>query len=143
MDVIIVGAGIGGLRFAFALHQRRSACRGLYASAASRPIGVVISLLPHSTRELASLGLEEALARVAITTLESCFYNRFGQLIHKEPLGRYADYDWPQFNIHRGDLQTVLHDAFKERIGPERLTMGARCVGVEQDAESATAHFVA
>ena len=143
MDVIIVGAGIGGLSLALALHQRGIACRVFEASAEIKPIGVGISLLPHSTRELAALGLEDELARVAITTLESCFYNRFGQLIHKEPLGRYAGYDWPQFNIHRGDLQTVLHDAFKARIGPERLTTGARCVGVEQDGDAATAHFVA
>jgi len=141
-EVIIVGAGIGGLALALALHQRGIRCRVFEASPEIRPVGVGISLLPHSTRELSLLGLEDELARVAITTLESCFYNRFGQLIHKEPLGRYAGYDWPQFNIHRGDLQIVLLTAFLERIGGERLHTGWRSVGVEHDATRATANFV-
>ena len=47
----------------------------------------------------------------------STFFNRFGQLIYQEPLGRAAGYDHPQFSIHRGDLQMVLLEAFKSRAG--------------------------
>ena len=53
------------------------------------------------------------LARVAIETKDATFFNRFGQLIYQEPLGRAAGYDHPQFSIHRGDLQMVLLDAFR------------------------------
>src|SRR6266851_67528 len=140
-DVIIVGAGIGGLTLALTLHRAGIACRIYEATAEMRPIGVGINILPHATRELAALGLEAALADAAVTTAESCFYNRFGQLIYKEPLGRYAGNSWPQFSIHRGDLQAVLLDAVRQRLGADRLLTGWHCLAVEQDDTGATAHF--
>jgi 2-polyprenyl-6-methoxyphenol hydroxylase-like FAD-dependent oxidoreductase len=141
MDVIIVGAGIGGLSLALSLHRAGIPCRVYEAAPEIRPIGVGINLLPHATRELAALGLEAALAKVAVTTAESRFYNRFGQLIYGEPLGRFAGYDWPQFSIHRGDLQMVLVEAFKERIGADRLHTGWRCTGAEQDGNGVAVRF--
>jgi 5-methylphenazine-1-carboxylate 1-monooxygenase len=141
MDVIIVGAGIGGLTFGLALHRAGIPCRIYEAAPAITPIGVGINVLPHATRELAALDLEAPLARVGVTTAEACFFNRFGQLIYREPLGRAAGYDWPQFSIHRGDLQQVLARAFLARAGADRLLAGWRCTGFSQDATRATAHF--
>jgi 5-methylphenazine-1-carboxylate 1-monooxygenase len=69
------------------------------------------------------------------------FYNRFGQLIYTEPAGRDAGSAYPQYSIHRGDLQSVLLSAVRQRIGAERVLAGWRCTGVEQDATSATANF--
>jgi 2-polyprenyl-6-methoxyphenol hydroxylase-like FAD-dependent oxidoreductase len=140
-DIIIVGAGIGGLSFGLALQAAGIPCR-IYESAAEiRPIGVGINLLPHATRELASLGLEADLAKVAIATEDATFFNRFGQLIYQEPLGRAAGYEHPQFSIHRGDLQMVLRDAFVARAGAERLIAGHHCTGVDQDERGVTLHF--
>src|SRR6201992_1612899 len=112
-DIIIVGAGIGGLTLRLAPYAAGIPCRIFESAAEIRPIGVGINLLPHATRELASLGLEADLAKVAITTTDAPFFNRFGQLIYQEPLGRAAGYDHPQFSVHRGDLQMVLLDAFR------------------------------
>jgi 5-methylphenazine-1-carboxylate 1-monooxygenase len=132
-DVIIVGAGIGGLTLGLALHAAKIPCRILESAAEIRPIGVGINLLPHATRELAALGLEADLAKVAIATQDATFFNRFGQLIYQEPLGRAAGYEHPQFSIHRGDLQSVLRDAFVARAGADRLATSHHCNGVEQD----------
>jgi hypothetical protein len=41
---------------------------------------------------LAALGLEPALAKVGVTTREAVFFNRFGQLIYKEPRGKFGGY---------------------------------------------------
>jgi len=90
---------------------------------------------------LCALGLEEALANVAVTTREYCFYNRFGQFIYSEPAGRFAGYDVPQFSIHRGDLQMVLLDAFVKRAGANKVIIGWRCTRVENDGPEAMAHF--
>jgi 5-methylphenazine-1-carboxylate 1-monooxygenase len=141
MDVIIVGGGIGGLTLALALHKAGIASRVYEAAPGMSAVGVGVSLLPHSVKALAELGLQDALARVAITTRETAFFNRFGQLVHSEPTGRYAGYDWPQFQIHRGDLQMVLLDAFIERIGTDRLFTGWKCTGFDQNGAGATVFF--
>jgi 2-polyprenyl-6-methoxyphenol hydroxylase-like FAD-dependent oxidoreductase len=140
-DVIIVGAGIGGLTLGLALHAAKIPCRIFESAAEIRPIGVGINLLPHATRELAILGLEAELAKVAIATSDATFFNRFGQLIYQEPLGRAAGYEHPQFSIHRGDLQMVLLDAFRARAGADRLRTNHHCTAVEQDGTGVTAHF--
>src|ERR1700681_3338003 len=140
-EVIIVGAGIGGLTLALALLEAKIPCRIFESAAEIRAVGVGINLLPHATKELAALGLEADLARVAIATQDSTFFNRFGQLIYQEPLGRAAGYDHPQFSIHRGDLQMVLLEAFRTRAGTDRLLTGHHCVGVEQDDDGVSVHF--
>ena len=140
-EVIIVGAGIGGLTLGLALHQAKIPCRIFESAPELRAIGVGINLLPHATRELAALGLEDALAKVAIQTSDATFFNRFGQLIYQEPLGRAAGYDHPQFSIHRGDLQMVMLDAFRARAGADRIVTGRHCLGVAQDDGGVTLTF--
>jgi len=140
-DVIIVGGGIGGLTLALTLHEAKIPCRIFESAPAIKAVGVGINLLPHATKELAALGLEGALARVAIETKDATFFNRFGQLIYQEPLGRAAGYDQPQFSIHRGDLQMVLLDAFRARAGHDRIVANHHCLGVEQDEAGVGATF--
>jgi 2-polyprenyl-6-methoxyphenol hydroxylase-like FAD-dependent oxidoreductase len=140
-DILIVGGGIGGLTLGLALHAANIPCRIFETAPEIRAVGVGINLLPHATRELAALGLEADLARVAIETRDASFFNRFGQLIYEEPLGRAAGYDHPQFSIHRGDLQMVLLEAFRSRAGADRILTNHHCIGVEQDDHGVTLHF--
>src|SRR6201994_4907853 len=140
-DIIIVGGGVGGLTLGLALHAAGIPCRIFESVAEIRPIGVGINLLPHATKELAALGLEQSLAKIAIETKDATFFNRFGQLIYQEPLGRAAGYEHPQFSIHRGDLQMLLLAAFRERAGADKVVTNHHCVGVEQDASGVTVHF--
>jgi 2-polyprenyl-6-methoxyphenol hydroxylase-like FAD-dependent oxidoreductase len=142
-DILIVGAGIGGLTLALELHRRSIPCRVFEAAPEIKAVGVGINLLPHATRVLAELGLQEALAKVAVETREAAFFNRYGQLIYREPLGRAAGYRWPQFSIHRGDLQAILIDAVRARLGAERLQLGWHCEGFEQDEKSVALRFKA
>jgi 5-methylphenazine-1-carboxylate 1-monooxygenase len=132
-EIAIVGAGIAGLTFALLLREKGIPCRVYERVERIEPLGVGINILPHASRVLHHLGLTEALARRAVLTREAAFFNRFGQLIYREPLGRDAGYATPQFSIHRGDLQEVLLEAFLERLGAERLALGATCTGFEQD----------
>src|SRR6202045_3534823 len=140
-DIIIVGAGVGGLTLGLALHATGIPCRIFESTAEIRAVGVGINLLPHATRELAALGLEADLARAAISTQDATFFNRFGQLIYQEPLGRAAGYEHPQFSIHRGDLQMLLLEAFRARAGHDRLSTNHHCIAVDQDEGGVSVHF--
>lgn len=141
-EVLIVGAGVGGLTLALSLHQAGISCRVYEAVREIKPLGVGINILPHATRELDELGLLEALDQVGIRTKESIFFNRFGQFIYSEPAGMAAGYDWPQFSIHRGDLQMVLLQAVRKRLGNDAVITDARCTKVDLHDDHVTAHFV-
>ena len=136
-DVAIIGAGIGGLTLALALHRARIPCRIYEAAAELRPLGVGINVLPHASAALASLGVLEPLERIAVVTREGSFFNRFGQLVYSEPLGRRAGHATPQLSIHRGDLQAVLLAAVRERIGADRVHLAHACVGVDDVGDAA------
>lgn len=133
-EVLAAGAGIGGLTLALQLHARGARCSLVEAAPTIAPLGVGINILPHAARELHRLGLGPALDRAAIRTREARFYNRFGQLIHAEAAGSEAGYEWPQYSIHRGDLQTILVGAVRERLGDDSLHLGARVTSFEQGA---------
>lgn len=141
-DVAIVGAGIGGLTLALSLHAAGIACRVYEAAPDIKPLGVGINLLPHAVRVLDGLGLLDELGKVGVTTKESAFYSAHGQFVYSEPAGRYAGYKWPQFSIHRGDLQAVLLQAVRERIGLDAIVANRRCAGFDQDEQGVTLRFV-
>ncbi|MGI9513647.1 MAG: flavin-dependent oxidoreductase, partial [Anderseniella sp.] len=141
MKVVIVGGGIGGLAAALMLHDRGISAEVYERSAEIRELGVGINTLPHAIRELANIGLLNALDTVAIRTHELIYQNRQGQTIWRELRGMDAGLDMPQFSIHRGRLQGVLRDAVIERLGRDAITTGHACIGVTQENGSATAIF--
>jgi len=141
MDIAIVGGGIGGLTLALALHERGIPSRVYESAPEVKELGVGITLLPHAMRELTRLGLGEALVRQGIENRESCFYNRFGQLIYAEPRGRVAGYPVPEVGIHRGRVHLTLWNAAVERLGADRVMADHHCVGVEQTDHRVTLRF--
>jgi 5-methylphenazine-1-carboxylate 1-monooxygenase len=135
-EVLIVGAGICGLTLALNLHKRGIACRVFERATEMRELGVGITLLPHGMREFTALGLQDNLLAAGIENSESRFYNRFGQLIYREPRGKAAGYEFPEMGIHRGRLQMILYEIACARLGAERIELDRTCVGVEQDEQS-------
>src|SRR5260221_11022317 len=118
-EVLIIGGGIGGLTLGLMLHRAGIGCRVFEAAPELKAVGVGINILPHASRELCALGLEDALAKVAVTTREYCFYNRFAQFIYSEPAGPFAGYIVPQFSIHRGHLSMFMLDRFVKPTGAQ------------------------
>jgi 5-methylphenazine-1-carboxylate 1-monooxygenase len=123
------------------LHARGIECEVFEQSEQIRELGVGINTLPHAIKELAGLGLLQRLDAVAIRTYELFYTNRFGQEIWREPRGLDAGYDVPQFSIHRGRLQGVIHDAVRERIGEPHIHTGHRLGAFRQDESGVTAYF--
>src|ERR1700692_4415430 len=108
MAVLIIGAGIAGLTTALSLHQIGVDCRVFESVDTIEPLGVGINTLPHAVRELSELGLRDRLAPPAGGRAQCAYYSSHGQRIWAEPRGEAAGYHWPQFSIHRGELQMIL-----------------------------------
>ncbi|MFI0486093.1 flavin-dependent oxidoreductase [Actinomadura sp. 9N215] len=142
MRVLVVGAGIGGLTAALSLHEAGIDTLVVDAAARLRPLGVGINLLPHAVRELTELGLGGELAELGVPTGEMVHFDRHGGRIWGEPRGRALGYDWPQYSIHRGDLQMALADAVLARLGDGALRTGTVFEGFEQDGTRVRARLL-
>ena len=129
MRVLIAGAGIAGLTTALSLHAAGIEAQLVESATALRPLGVGINLLPHAVRELTELGLGPQLAQAGIATSEQAHFDRHGSLIWSEPRGCGLGYAWPQYSIHRGDLQMILLAAVRDRLGGKAVTTGATVTG--------------
>jgi 2-polyprenyl-6-methoxyphenol hydroxylase-like FAD-dependent oxidoreductase len=141
MKIIIAGAGIGGLTAAMCLHRAGHDVQVYEAVSEMRPLGVGINIQAGAVRILCSLGLEPALAATAIETRELRYANRHGQTIWADPRGRHAGLPWPQFSIHRGELQMILVHAAREMLGADRIRRGRRIADFAQHGATVTARF--
>ena len=124
MRVIVAGAGIGGLSAALSLHAAGIEATVIDSAASLRPLGVGINLMPHAVRELTELGLGGELEATGIPTAEMVHFDRHGNRIWGFASGRNIGYRWPQYSIHRGELQMILLDAVRARLGPDAVRTG-------------------
>jgi 5-methylphenazine-1-carboxylate 1-monooxygenase len=141
MKIVIAGAGIGGLTAAMCLSRAGFDVKVFEAVGELRPLGVGINIQAGAVRILSGLGLEPALAATAIETRELRYANRHGQTIWADPRGRHAGLPWPQFSIHRGELQMILFDAARRMLGTDRIRLGQRLTGFEQRGSKVHVRF--
>lgn len=138
--VLIAGGGIGGLALALTLHQIGVPCRVFEAVSRIGPLGVGINVQPNAVRELFDLGFDEAaLDAIGVPTREWALVGRNGSEIYAEPRGRLAGYRWPQYSVHRGQLQMMLLRAVQQRLGEAAVLTGHRVTGYRQAADGVTA----
>ena len=139
-DVLIAGAGLGGLTTALALIQRGHRVR-LYEQASElKEVGAGVQIGSNGSRLLISLGLQQAMERVVCVPLGREFRLwSTGQRWRSFDLGEKAvqRFGAPYWMVHRGDFHAVLLDAVR-KADPEAIHSGNACVGFEQDADHAT-----
>uniref|UniRef100_A0AAU2UWU6 Flavin-dependent oxidoreductase n=1 Tax=Streptomyces sp. NBC_00003 TaxID=2903608 RepID=A0AAU2UWU6_9ACTN len=133
MTVLIAGAGIGGLTAALSLHAAGVDAVVMESAREIRPLGVGFNLLPHAVRELTELGLGERLAAVGVATAENVYSDTGGHQLFAEPRGLAMGYRWPQYSIHRGELQLLLLAAVRERLGADAVRTGMRLVDFAEE----------
>lgn len=138
--VLIAGGGIGGMALALTLHQIGVPCLVLEAVADLQPMGVGINLQPNAVRELYDLGFDDGtLDRIGVPAREWALVGRNGNDVYAEPRGLLAGYRWPQYALHRGQLQMTLYDAVCERLGRGAVRLGHRVTGYRQQADGVSA----
>ena len=100
-----------------------------------REVGAGVLLWPNAMRVLQRLELgaaiEDAGAIAADAVLRSSQGTPLGVGMAEKAVARF---DAPTVMVHRGLLQTILLAALDRRV----LRLGAKCVGVTQDAKGAT-----
>src|ERR1700741_2803754 len=142
MKITIAGAGIGGLTAAMCLRRAGFDVEVFEAVSELRPLGVGINIQAGAVRILSGLGLEPALAATGIETREPRYATRHGQTIWADPRGRHAGLPWPQFSIHRGELQMILFETAQKMLGADKIRFGRRISTFEQKGSKVVARFV-
>lgn len=141
MKVLIAGGGIGGLTLALMLHERGIHAQVFEQAAELRELGVGINTLPHAIAELEALGLLPALDAVAVRTRRLIYKTGQGLDIVAQPRGTWSGLSSPQFSIHRGRLQKVIHGAVIQRLGPDSVQADRRLVSFEDQGDGIRAVF--
>lgn len=142
--VVIAGGGIGGLATALTLHQIGVRSVVLEAVREMRPLGVGINLQPNAVRELYDLGFTEAqLDEIGIPAREWALVGLNGNDVYSEPRGRLAGYRWPQYAVHRGQLQMLLYAEVTRRLGTRAVQLGARVSAYRRSSDGRVAAIVA
>jgi glycine/D-amino acid oxidase-like deaminating enzyme len=95
-DILIVGAGIGGLTLALSLRAAGLGKRVRVFEAVQelKPVGGGINLGPHAIKVLSGLGLEPALLAVSKQPHDYAFFTSHGQFVYREPWGKAAGHRW-------------------------------------------------
>lgn len=133
-DVVIIGAGIGGLTLALALQERGIDATIIERTAELREVGAAVAVSANATNLLRRYGVYEALGEVAWAPTDLVFRDgRSGTTLGRTPVGRGyrerfgADY----WGVHRADLQRVLSEA----VGMERILLSHNVTGLREDGD--------
>ena len=135
MKIAIAGAGIGGLTAALCLQEKGFDVKVFEAVSALQPLGVGINIMPHGSGVLHGLGLGSELDEIAIRTRAIEYRTRFGHVIQSDPRCVEAGFEYPQYSIHRGELQFLLLEHVRARAGAESVLAAKGVEGFDQDEE--------
>jgi salicylate hydroxylase len=138
--MLIVGAGIGGLTAALALRREGFNVHVYEQASILREVGAGVAVSPNAIKVLQRLGLSEALRGIGVVphSMDTRDW-RTGALLGRVPLAEAAVARWgaPFYHLHRADL----HNALRVALGDAHITLGARCVAVEERPASVGLRF--
>jgi 2-polyprenyl-6-methoxyphenol hydroxylase-like FAD-dependent oxidoreductase len=138
--VLVAGGGIGGLCVALTLHQLGVPCLVLESVQHLKPLGVGINLQPNAVRELYALGIgPELLDTIGLQAREWVLVGLNGKEVYAAARGLDAGYRWPQYSVHRGALQILLHQAVVARLGSDAVRTGISVTGYRNDGDGVRA----
>jgi 2-polyprenyl-6-methoxyphenol hydroxylase-like FAD-dependent oxidoreductase len=135
---IVIGAGIGGLAAGIALSKAGFDVHVFERAKALREVGAGISLWANAIQALGKLGLGNGLLAASRPyDVDGLRTSDGKQLVSVSMKDLEHKLGIPIVILHRAELLALLLEAF----GAENLHLGHRCISVEQDRTSVTAHF--
>jgi salicylate hydroxylase/6-hydroxynicotinate 3-monooxygenase len=139
-SIAILGAGMGGLTAAAALHRRGFPVRVYEQAPQFARLGAGIQMSPNAMRVLRGLGLEPYIRQTGFQP--QSWTNRewdSGTMKFDLALGDTAEqkYGAPYILMHRGDL----HAALATRVPDELISRSKKLVDYDQDADGVTLRF--
>jgi salicylate hydroxylase len=136
--IAIIGGGIGGLTAAHALLRSGFEVAVFEAAPELKEIGAGVALGPNAMKALRALDLEDKVRAVAWESKYQILRNwKSGRIISKTPRDLMNRYGATGCSAHRADLLDVLG----ADLPKQSIHLGARCVGVETNEDSAVARF--
>jgi salicylate hydroxylase len=137
LHAAIVGGGIGGLAAACSLMRRGIDVTVFEQAAQLGEVGAGVFIYPNSLRQLERMGLREALAAVGAKVGPGSEYCRMdgsvvGPVLTSDSSGWNGLY-----GMHRADLL----NAIAATLPTSSVRTGHRCVGFEQNADTARLTF--
>ncbi len=143
MDIVIIGAGIGGLAAAAALLQRGHRVRVYEQAAQLGEVGAGVQMSANAVKALDHLGLRQAYEPLAVRP-KAFEFRRFdtGEMLHRLPLGEQHEqrHGAPYFQIHRADLHDALQDAVRARDA-HAIVLDAKAVRLDEGDRGVAVHF--
>ena len=139
-SLAIIGAGMGGLTLAAALHRRGVTVRVYEQAPQFVRLGAGIQMSPNAMRVLRGIGLEERIRARAFQPRS--WTNRewdSGALTNELMLGADAEakYGAPYLLMHRGDL----HEALASKVPDELISLDRKLTDVDWRGGGVTLRF--
>lgn len=135
LNIIIAGAGMGGLTAAIALQRAGHKVHVYDKVSKLQPAGSAISIWSNGVRVLDKIGVGTAIRAVSGELNQMSFRNKEGrQLTSFSLTPLYQEIKEPACPIARSHLQEVLLEA----VGEQHVTINNGVVGYEQAADSVT-----
>ena len=142
MNVVIAGAGIGGLAAGLCLQKSGHRVQLLEQAAEFTEVGAGIQCGANALRVLDYLGLRSQIEAIAVDPVRADFRDhKTGEVLYSLPFGKnYLErHGAPYLHVHRADLHQILASAFLAN-DPAPVALNTTVVRYTEEANKVTVH---
>ncbi|KAA8910288.1 hypothetical protein FN846DRAFT_555513 [Sphaerosporella brunnea] len=138
LNVLIVGAGLGGLAAAIATRQSGHNVTICEQASALGEVGAGIQIPPNSARILQRFGVLDEIRKLSVLPHAFVIRSYKGQELNRQPMLPYCEetYGAPYLHIHRADFHAVLVKRATE-LGV-KIQLNAHVNAIDFEAPSVT-----